>query len=32
MSEVYRLKNVGKAYEQGEETVTVLSGVELAVS
>jgi lipoprotein-releasing system ATP-binding protein len=31
MSEVYRLKNVGKAYEQGEETITVLSGVELAV-
>ncbi|MGE4441130.1 MAG: ABC transporter ATP-binding protein [Desulfomicrobium sp.] len=31
MSEVYRLENVGKAYEQGEETITVLSGVELAV-
>ncbi len=31
MSDVYRLQNVGKAYEQGEETITVLSGVELAV-
>jgi lipoprotein-releasing system ATP-binding protein len=31
MSEVYRLQNVGKAYEQGEETITVLSGVDLTV-
>jgi lipoprotein-releasing system ATP-binding protein len=31
MSEVYRLDNVGKAYEQGEETITVLSGVNLVV-
>jgi lipoprotein-releasing system ATP-binding protein len=31
MSEVYRLQNVGKAYEQGEETITVLAGVDLTV-
>ena len=31
MSDVYILDNVGKAYVQGEETITVLSGVELAV-
>ena len=31
MSDVYRLENVGMAYVQGEETITVLSGVELAV-
>jgi lipoprotein-releasing system ATP-binding protein len=31
MSEVYRLQGVGKAYEQGEETITVLSGVDLTV-
>ncbi|UTF50192.1 ABC transporter ATP-binding protein [Desulfomicrobium sp. ZS1] len=31
MSEVYRLQNVGKAYEQGEETISVLSGVDLTV-
>jgi lipoprotein-releasing system ATP-binding protein len=31
MSDVYRLENVGKAYEQGEETITVLSGVDLVV-
>lgn len=31
MNEVYRLDNVGKAYEQGEETITVLSGVDLIV-
>jgi len=31
MNEVYRLDNVGKAYEQGEETITVLSGVNLVV-
>ena len=31
MSEVYRLENVGMAYVQGEETITVLSGVELTV-
>jgi lipoprotein-releasing system ATP-binding protein len=31
MSEVYRLQGVGKAYEQGEETITVLSEVDLAV-
>lgn len=31
MSEVYRLQDVGKAYEQGEETITVLSGVDLTV-
>lgn len=31
MSEVYRLQGVGKAYEQGEETITVLSGIDLTV-
>ncbi len=31
MSDVYRLENVGMAYVQGEETITVLSGVELTV-
>lgn len=31
MSEVYRLQGVGKAYQQGEETITVLSGVDLTV-
>ena len=31
MSDVYILDNVGKAYVQGEETITVLSGVELTV-
>ncbi|PKN41359.1 MAG: ABC transporter ATP-binding protein [Deltaproteobacteria bacterium HGW-Deltaproteobacteria-18] len=31
MREVYRLQGVGKAYEQGEETITVLSGVDLTV-
>lgn len=31
MSEVYNLRGVGKAYEQGEETITVLAGVDLTV-
>ena len=31
MSEVYRLQGVGKAYQQGEETIAVLSGVDLTV-
>ncbi len=31
MSDVYLLENVGKAYVQGEETITVLAGVDLAV-
>lgn len=31
MSDVYTLRGVGKAYEQGEETITVLSGVDLTV-
>jgi lipoprotein-releasing system ATP-binding protein len=31
MSEVYSLLDVGMAYEQGEETITVLAGVNLTV-
>jgi lipoprotein-releasing system ATP-binding protein len=31
MSEVYSLRGVGMAYEQGEETITVLAGVNLTV-
>jgi lipoprotein-releasing system ATP-binding protein len=31
MSDVYTLQGVGKAYEQGEETITVLAGVDLTV-
>lgn len=31
MSDVYTLRGVGKAYEQGEETITVLAGVDLTV-
>jgi lipoprotein-releasing system ATP-binding protein len=31
MSEVYNLHDVGMAYEQGEETITVLAGVDLTV-
>ena len=31
MSEVYNLRGVGMAYEQGEETITVLAGVDLTV-
>ena len=31
MSDVYRLQGIGKAYEQGEETITVLNGVDLNV-
>jgi len=31
MGEVYNLQGVGKAYEQGEETITVLAGVDLTV-
>ncbi|MBU4524044.1 MAG: ABC transporter ATP-binding protein [Desulfomicrobium sp.] len=31
MSEVYSLHDVGMAYEQGEETITVLAGVNLTV-
>jgi lipoprotein-releasing system ATP-binding protein len=31
MNDVYTLQGVGKAYEQGEETITVLAGVDLTV-
>jgi len=31
MNDVYRLQCIGKAYEQGEETITVLNGVDLNV-
>jgi lipoprotein-releasing system ATP-binding protein len=31
MSDVYRLEGIGKSYRQGEETVTVLNGVDLTV-
>lgn len=31
MNDVYRLQGIGKAYEQGEETITVLNGVDLNV-
>ena len=31
MSDVYTLRGVGKAYEQGEETISVLAGVDLTV-
>ena len=31
MSDVYSLQGIGMAYEQGEETITVLAGVDLTV-
>jgi lipoprotein-releasing system ATP-binding protein len=31
MSDVYRLEGIGKSYPQGEETLTVLNGVDLTV-
>lgn len=32
MSDVYRLQGIGKSYQQGEETLTVLNGIDLTVS
>lgn len=31
MSDVYRLQGIGKSYRQGEETLTVLNGIDLSV-